>query len=57
MFDEDGGGTIDIDEVQKLVVSLLKLTENPLDEENIKDCVKVTIFLFVSKDKRKRMFL
>jgi len=57
VFDEDGGGTIDIDEVQKLVVSLLKLTENPLDEENIKDCVKVNIFLFVSKDKRKRMFL
>lgn len=41
VFDEDGGGTIDVEEVQKLVVSLLKLTENPLDEENISECVKV----------------
>ena len=34
VFDEDGGGTIDIEEVKKLVVSLLKLTNTPVVSDN-----------------------
>ena len=40
MFDEDGGGFIDGEEVEKLVVSLLKLTGTIAEADDIADAVK-----------------
>ena len=42
MFDEDGGGSIDVEEVHKLVLSLLQLTEaGDRSEESVGACVQV----------------
>ena len=43
MFDEDGGGSIDVEEVHKLVLSLLQLTEaGDMSEESVQACIQVT---------------
>ena len=43
VFDEDGGGSIDVEEVHKLVLSLLQLTEaGDMSEESIQACIQVT---------------
>ena len=42
MFDEDGGGSIDLEEVHKLVLSLLQLTEaGDKGEESVQACIQV----------------
>ena len=42
VFDEDGGGSIDLEEVHKLVLSLLQLTEaGDTGEESVQACIQV----------------
>ena len=42
VFDEDGGGSIDVEEVHKLVLSLLQLTEaGDMGEESVQACIQV----------------
>ena len=42
VFDEDGGGSINLEEVHKLVLSLLQLTEaGDKGEENVQACIQV----------------
>ena len=40
VFDEDAGGFIDTAEVEKIVVSLLKMAGNEVEQEDIDDCVQ-----------------
>lgn len=43
VFDEDGGGSIDVEEVHKLVLSLLQLTEaGDMGEESVQACIQVS---------------
>ena len=48
MFDEDGGGSIDVEEVHKLVLSLLQLTEaGDMGEESVQACIQVRNIIIV----------
>ena len=38
-FDQDGGGTIDVDEIRDTVVALFKMSGQEEDEEAIQECV------------------
>ena len=51
MFDEDGGGSIDVEEVHKLVLSLLQLTEaGDMGEESVQACIQVrNIIVFMGE--------
>ena len=51
VFDEDGGGSIDVEEVHKLVLSLLQLTEaGDMGEESVQACIQVrNIIVFMGE--------
>ena len=52
VFDEDGGGSIDVEEVHKLVLSLLQLTEaGDMGEESVQACIQVRNIIVVRGEK------
>ena len=52
VFDEDGGGSIDVEEVHKLVLSLLQLTEaGDLGEESVQACIQVRNIINIMEER------
>ena len=58
VFDEDGGGSIDVEEVHKLVLSLLQLTEaGDMGEESVQACIQVSDTIVIMGERIKRRFV